>query len=129
MSTTLERVEDRTTTVDAILRELLAYEEVLGAVAVNSEGLVLGTAGLIETDVDLVSLMGASLVGVVERTSNRLGAGATIGFSIVTEEGMLSVRHGGTFAVMALSAHCDTITLLDVMREPMSRIGAIVKPE
>lgn len=126
MSTTLERVDHRTTTVDAILCELLEYDEITGALAVNSDGLVLGSAGLIETDVDVVSLMGASMVGVTERTANRLGAGQTVGFSIVAEDGMITVRHGGQLAVMAFTTHCDCLAVLAVLDDSMNRISDFV---
>ena len=126
MSTTLDHIEQRTTTVDAILRELLEYDEITGALAVNSDGLVLGSAGLIETDVDVVSLMGASMVGVTERTANRLGAGPTVGFAIVAKEGMITIRHGGNIAVMAFTSHCDCLAVLEVLDQSMNRISEFV---
>ena len=55
MSAVLEHTDQQTTTVDVILRNLLGFDEIIGAVAVNSEGLVMGSAGMIETDVDVVS--------------------------------------------------------------------------
>ena len=79
MSAVLERTDQRTTSVDVILRTLLAYDEVVGVVAVNTEGLVMGSAGMTETDVDIVSLLGASLTGVAERTTRRLGTGSALG--------------------------------------------------
>ena len=128
MSTVLERVEHQTTSVDVILRGLLAYEEIIGAVAVNPEGLVMGSAGMIETDIDVVSLLGASLAGVAERTTRRLGAGDAIGLSLITSEGMITIRNGETLAVVVFSGPCDSRTLLEALVEPMAEIADIIAP-
>jgi predicted regulator of Ras-like GTPase activity (Roadblock/LC7/MglB family) len=125
MSAVLERMDQRTTSVDVILRTLLAYDEIVGAVAVNSEGLVMGSAGMTET---VVSLLGASLTGVAERTTRRLGTGSAVGISLVTTEGMITIGNGGNFAVMVFSARCDSIALLEVLSEPIRQIRAIVDP-
>lgn len=61
--------------VDDALRSILRYEEVLGAVALSREGLVLGTAAIDEQDADWIGALGASLVGAADRTARRLGAG------------------------------------------------------
>jgi len=128
MSAVLERMEQRTTSVDVILRTLLAYDEVVGVVAVNTEGLVMGSAGMTETDVDVVSLLGASLTGVAERTTRRLGTGSALGLSLITTDGMITIGNGGNFAVMVFSARCDSIALLEVLSEPIRQIRAIVDP-
>ena len=128
MSATLTQLDERSTVVDALLRDLLAYEEIFGAVAVNSEGLVLGSAGLVEADVDVISLMGASLVGVTERATHRLGTRPPIGLSVVTEEGMITIRNGGTYALMVFSVQCDSVALLELLREPADQIGQMLAP-
>lgn len=128
MSSVMERVEQRTTNVDVVLRHLLAYDEIFGAVAVNSEGLVMGSAGMIETDVDVVSLLGASLTGVAERASLRLGTGSAVGLTLVTTEGMITIRNGGAFAVMVFSTHCDSCAVLDALTETMTQIGQLFGP-
>jgi predicted regulator of Ras-like GTPase activity (Roadblock/LC7/MglB family) len=128
MSATLAHLDERSTTVDAMLRELLAYEEIFGAVAVNSEGLVLGSAGVVESDIDVISLMGASLVGVSERATHRLGTRSPIGLSVVTEDGMITIRNGGTFALMVFSVQCDSMMLLDLLREPMYEVRKLLSP-
>jgi predicted regulator of Ras-like GTPase activity (Roadblock/LC7/MglB family) len=128
MSATLAHLDERSTTVDAMLRELLAYEEIFGAVAVNSEGLVLGSAGVVESDIDVISLMGASLVGVSERATHRLGTRSPIGLSVVTEDGMITIRNGGTFALMVFSVLCDSMMLLDLLREPMYEVRKLLSP-
>jgi predicted regulator of Ras-like GTPase activity (Roadblock/LC7/MglB family) len=128
MSAVLERTDQRTTSVDVVLRTLLAYDEVVGAVAVNTDGLVMGSAGMTETDVDVVSLLGASLTGVAERTTRRLGTGPAIGLSLITTDGMITIGNGGNFAVMVFSARCDSVALLEALAEPLERIRAIIDP-
>jgi len=128
MSAVLERTDQRTTSVDVILRTLLAYDEVVGVVAVNTDGLVMGSAGMTETDVDIVSLLGASLTGVAERTTRRLGTGSALGLSLITTDGMITIGNGGDFAVMVFSAHCDAVTLRKALDDPISQIRAIVDP-
>lgn len=128
MNTVLERVESHTTSVDVILRSLLAYDEVMGAVAVNTEGLVMGSAGMIETDVDVVSLLGASLAGVAVRTSRRLDAGEAVGLSLITTQGMITVRNGVDIAILVFSSPCDSLALLEALVEPMEQISRIVAP-
>ena len=126
MSAVLEHAEPQTTTVDVILRNLLGYDEIIGALAVNSEGLVMGSAGMIETDIDVVSLLGASLAGVAERTAQRLGTGRALGLSLYTADGMMTVRNGGDIAVMAFSAVCDGDALLEALQESLDQIREIV---
>lgn len=128
MSAVLERIEQQTTTVDVILRSLLAFDEIIGAVAVNNEGLVMGSAGMIETDIDVVSLLGASLTGVAVRTARRLGTGEAVGLSLVTADGMITIRNGDDFAVMVFSLPCDSLALLETLIEPMEHISRIVAP-
>ena len=126
MSAVLEHTDQQTTTVDVILRNLLGFDEIIGAVAVNSEGLVMGSAGMIETDVDVVSLLGASLAGVAERTAHRLGIGEATGLSLYTSEGMMTIRNGGNIAVMAFSSLCDSEALLGALQESLNQIRVIV---
>jgi len=128
MSAILERTEQQTTTVDVILRSLLTFDEIIGAVAVNNEGLVMGSAGMIETDIDVVSLLGASLAGVAVRTTRRLGTGEAVGLSLVTSDGMITIRNGQDFAVMVFSMPCDSLALLETLIEPMDQISQIVAP-
>src|SRR4051812_18192629 len=118
MSTVIEFMQEETLTVDQILKNLLGYEEILGVVTVTVEGLVMGSVGIIETDIDLVSLLGASLAGVAERSTRRLGAGSALGLTIDTHDGMITVRNGGDFAIMVFSKQCDHRILHDVLTEP-----------
>ena len=69
----MDFIQEETITVDQVLKGLLEFDEVLGAVIVTVEGLVMGSIGLVETDVDLVSLLGASLAGVAERSTRVWG--------------------------------------------------------
>jgi predicted regulator of Ras-like GTPase activity (Roadblock/LC7/MglB family) len=114
--------------VDQILTDLLAYDEILGAVAVNVEGLVMGSVGLVDADIDLVSLLGASLVGVAERSARRLGAGSAIAMSIMTGSGTITLRNGGDFALMVFTTSCDSTALHDILTRPMGQMAQFLNP-
>ncbi len=129
MSDVMDFIQEDTITVDQVLKGLLEYDEVLGAVIVTVEGLVMGSIGLVEQDVDLVSLLGASLAGVAERSTRRLGAGSALGLTIDTHDGMITVRNGGDFAVMVFSRICDHRMLQEALVEPMAQIGQILNPD
>lgn len=128
MSVAVAPETDAGLSVNQILADLLAYEEILGVVAVNVEGLVMGSAGLVDVDVDLVSLLGASLVGVAERSTRRLGAGSAVAMSILTGSGMITLRNGGDFALMVFSAPCDSTALHDVLNRPMAQMAQVLNP-
>jgi|1186.fasta_scaffold1227407_1 predicted regulator of Ras-like GTPase activity (Roadblock/LC7/MglB family) len=129
MSSVVDFIQEEALSVDQILGNLLEIEEVLGVLTVTVEGLVMGSAGLVETDIDLVSLLGASLVGVAERSTRRLGAGSALGMTIDTHDGMITVRNGGDFAMMVFSRQCDHRALQDALTEPMEQIARILNPE
>ncbi len=114
--------------VDQVLKGLLEIDEVLGALAVTVEGLVMGSAGLVESDIDVVSLLGASLVGVAERSARRMGTGSAVGLSLLTNDGMITVRNGGDFALMLFTTTCDSTALNDAMIEPMENIARVLNP-
>lgn len=126
MSQVLERTNDQTTSVDVILRALLTYDEVIGAVAVNNEGIVLGSVGMIDSDVDIISLLGASMMGVAERTTRRLGAGGALGVSIRTNAGMITICNGGDFVLMVFTSVCDSSALYAALEGPVADVGAII---
>ncbi len=123
-----EPAVEQTVSVDGVLKGLLQYDEVLGALAVTVEGLVMGSAGLVESDVDVVSLLGASLVGVAERSTRRMGIGSAIGLSLMTADGMITVRNGGDFALMVFSSPCDSTALNEAMIQPMEQIASVLNP-
>ncbi len=129
MNTVIEFLEQDTLTVDQVLTGLLSYEEILGVVAVTVEGLVMGSAGLVESDVDMVSLLGASLVGVAERSSRRLGTGAAVGLTLLTNDGMITIRNGGDYALMIFSSMCDQRVLHEALKAPMEQITQVLNPE
>jgi len=109
--------------VDKILADLLRYEEVLGAVALSREGLVVGSAVVSRQDAELVGALGASLVGAAERTARRLGAGVAEGMTIVTADGMIYLRHAGDVAVMLFMEPCDAIAVGEACEATVHRIG------
>jgi predicted regulator of Ras-like GTPase activity (Roadblock/LC7/MglB family) len=119
---------DAGATVGDALGDLLRYEEILGAIAVSVEGLVMGAAGVAGEDVDLAAALGASLVGVAERTTRRVGAGAAMGMSIVTGEGMMHLRNGGDFALILFTERCDPQMLSAACDVVMERYAEVLSP-
>ena len=111
-----------------MLADLLKYQEILGVIAVSVEGLVMGTAGVTGEDVDLAAALGASLVGVAERTTRRLGAGAATGLSISTGDGMLHLRNGGEFALIVFSERCDSTLINDACESAMKHVAEVLSP-
>ena len=128
MSVAIEFETESAISVDQILTDLLTYDEILGAVAVNVEGLVMGSVGLVDADIDLVSLLGASLVGVAERSARRLGAGSAIAMSIMTGSGTITLRNGGDFALMVFTTPCDSTALHDILTRPMGQMAQFLNP-
>jgi predicted regulator of Ras-like GTPase activity (Roadblock/LC7/MglB family) len=117
-----------TQSVEAMLSELLEYEEVLGVIAVSVEGLVMGAAGVSGEDIDLAAALGASLVGAAERTTRRLGAGPATGLTINTGEGMLHLRNGGEFALIVFTEPCDGSAVTEACSSVMSRFANVLSP-
>lgn len=114
--------------VDDVLVELLGHEEILGALAVSIEGLVIGCAGIDGTDAELAGALGAALVGATERTIRRLGAGAASTVSIVTSDGMIHLRSGGDFALIVFSEPTDGTAVGQVCQGAISRIEQLLQP-
>lgn len=114
--------------VDQVLRGLLRYEEILGVVAINTEGLVMGRAGIDAMDADVAGAMGAALVGATIRTARRLGAGQAQVMSIATPEGLIHVHNAGSFAVIVFSEACDTGALERVCQDAVRDIAGLVQP-
>ncbi len=114
--------------MESLLDELLRYEEILGVIAVSVEGLAMGTAGVSGEDIDLAAALGASLVGVAERTSRRMGAGAATGLSISTEDGLIHLRNGGEFALIVFSEPCDATLVGTACDEAMRRFADVLSP-
>lgn len=114
--------------VDGVLMNLLGYEEVLGAVALSIDGLVIGSAGVCGPDADLVGALGASLVGAAERTARRLGAGVAAEINVGTSEGMIHLRSGGDFAVMVFAERCENLALGEVCAEAVLDLARLLDP-
>ena len=112
--------------IDAILVELLRHREVLGAVALSREGLVVGSAGIGRADAELAGALGASLVGAAERTARRLGTGHAEQLCLHTADGMLHLRSGGDFAVLLLTERCDGLAAADLCAATIREIGALL---
>lgn len=114
--------------VDEVLDELLSHEEILGALAVSVEGLVIGCAGIEGADAELAGALGAALVGATERTIRRLGAGAASTVSIATSDGMIHLRSGGEFALIVFSESTDGTAVGQVCQGAISRIEQLLQP-
>jgi predicted regulator of Ras-like GTPase activity (Roadblock/LC7/MglB family) len=123
-----EFMADGHSSMEMLLHELLRYEEILGVIAVSVEGLVMGTAGVVGEDVDLAAALGASLVGVAERTTRRLGAGAATGLAIATTDGMVHLRNGGEFALILFTERCDTTLISDACDTAMREFADVLSP-
>jgi len=112
--------------MEALLNDLLRYDEILGVIAVSVEGLVMGTAGVTGEDIDLAAALGASLVGVAERTTRRLGAGTATGLSISTADGIVHLRNGGEFALIVFCEQCDSRRISEACDEAMQRFAEVL---
>lgn len=117
---------DGMATVDGVLLETLRYREVLGAVAVSREGLVVGSAGISREDAEVVGALGASLVGVGERTARRLGAGVAADLNLRTSEGAIHLRSGGDVAVVLFTEHCDSGAVSRLSEATVQRISGML---
>jgi len=123
-----ELMADGHSQLELMLNELLRFEEILGVIAVSVEGLVMGTSGVVGEDVDLAAALGASLVGVAERTTRRLGAGAATGLSIATTDGMVHLRNGGEFALILFTERCDSTLIMDACDNAMRHFAEVLSP-
>ena len=123
-----EATESQATTVNSVLHDLLRYEEILGAIAVSVDGLVIGSAGVEEEDADFLSVLGSSLVGVAERSTRRIGAGSALSMSIVANDGMVTVRNAGSFALTILSEQADASLVVTASQAALTEIATILNP-
>jgi len=119
---------DEPQAMESLLNDLLRYDEILGVIAVSVEGLVMGTAGVSGEDIDLAAALGASLVGVAERTTRRMGAGAATGLTISTGDGVMHLRNGGEFALIVFSDRCDSALIDEACDDAMRRFAEVLSP-
>lgn len=114
--------------MESLLNDLLRFDEILGVIAVSVEGLVMGTAGVTGEDIDLAAALGASLVGVAERTTRRMGAGAATGLTISTGDGIMHLRNGGDFALIVFTEKCDSTLVSEACDDAMRRFADVLSP-
>jgi len=119
---------EATGTVDEILVDLLRQEEILGALAVSVEGLVIGRAGISQDDADLAGALGAALVGATERTVRRMGAGGASTVSIMTSDGMIHLRNAGQFALIVFSEGSDGTAVGQACQGAIEQIARLLEP-
>ncbi len=124
----VEETEESQVTVTAVLHDLLRYEEILAAIAVSVDGLVIGSAGVEEEDADFLSVLGSSLVGVAERSTRRIGAGSALSMSILANDGMVTVRNAGSFALTILSEQTDASLVVGASQHALTAITTILNP-
>lgn len=118
-------MNDEPNAIQEVVADLLAMREVLGVIAVSSEGLVLASAGVDGEDAEMLGALGASLVGVAERTIRRLGATSPAEtLSIGAGEGMVHIRSGGDLALIVLTEPCDASRIHTASGEALSRISS-----
>ena len=113
-------------TIDDVLFGLLRYREVLGAVTISCEGLVVGSAGISPQDAEVVGALGAALVGATDRSARRLGAGPVQEFSLGTENGMVHLRNGGEFAILLFTERCDSMAATALCAEAVQSVGQLL---
>lgn len=123
-----EEATESQATVNSVLHDLLRYEEILGAIAVSVDGLVIGSAGVEEEDADFLSVLGSSLVGVAERSTRRIGAGSALSMSITANDGMVTVRNAGSFALTILSEQTDSALVTSASQPALTEIATILNP-
>ena len=112
--------------IDAILADLLDFEEVLAAVAINRDGLVVGSAGIDEADAEVVGVVAAPLVGAADLTTRRLGGGSASGVSVEAGQGTLHIRSGGDFAVVMFSEQADLALAADACGQAVKDIADLL---
>jgi predicted regulator of Ras-like GTPase activity (Roadblock/LC7/MglB family) len=114
--------------LETMIEGLLRYQEVLGVIAVSFEGLVMGAAGVSDEDVDMAAALGASLVGVAERTTRRLGGNSPTALTITSDDGMINVLNGGEFALVVFSEPCDAEQIGLVCEPVMRHLQGVLSP-
>ena len=114
--------------MDKTLSDLLEYEEILGAIAYSSEGLVLSSAGLTRSDAEVFGAVGASLLGAVDSTSRRLGAGPITAVSFGAREGMVHCWAMNDLA-LAIFTEPRSPTALEILgQRVLNEISLVVDP-
>lgn len=114
--------------VDDVLSRLLRHKEILGAVAVSAEGLVIGCAGVSDDDAETAGALGATLVGSTDRTIRRMGAGTPVFISIATTQGMIHVRPFGDFALIIFSEETNGLAVGDACQQAIRQIAGMLQP-
>jgi len=118
--------ESNVASVDAALQDLLRYAEVFGAVAINREGLVIGVAGVDCNQAEMVGALGASLLGVAERTSMGMGAGLVEHVTVTTREGMIHVHRGREVAILIFTSRVDSVVVAGLTMSALRVISEVV---
>lgn len=114
--------------MEQMLGDLLRYEEVLGAVVFSGEGLPLASAGVASADAELVGALGASMLGAVDRTSRRIGAGPVESMAMKVPEGMVHLWCGDELAVALFTEVCHSSAIDPLGREILRQAASLLDP-
>ena len=117
---------DNWESIDRILRDLLRYEEVLGAIAVSSDGLVVGSTSVSRDDAELAGALGATLVGAAARTAGELGAGVPEAVTLTMANGMLHAHGHGDVAVILFTDRCDAVVAARACQQAAEQIVGVL---
>ncbi len=110
------------------MNDLLAYEEILGAIVYSSEGLVLASAGLTRSDAETFGAVGASLLGAVDSTSRRLGAGEITSVSFAARDGMVHCWAAGDLALAIFTEQTAPTPIEVIGTRVLDEVMLVVNP-
>lgn len=111
--------------IQRILNALFACDDVLGVVAANREGFVVGAAGMPLEHAALLAALGAPLASVSERAMERLGGARPEMLTIDCADGMLHVRCAHDLALVILTERRETLPLPAVFDGAIQELSAL----
>ncbi len=89
-----------------IFPDLLWYQEILGAVAVASDGMVIDSTGLSSEDTHLLASLAGSVLAVADRTAHHLGTAGTDAVCMTAGDGMLHLRQRDGVTLIVVTERC-----------------------
>lgn len=98
-----------------IFPDLPRYREILGAVAVASDGMFIDSTGLSSEDTHLLASLAGSVLAVADPTADHLGTAGTDAVSMTAGDGMLHPRQrdGVTLIVVTERSPVDSVATLN----------------
>ena len=101
----------------------LVDEQILGMAATGADGPVMGLTG-VEEDAEVLSVFGASLAGVAERSAQQIGRGSALSTLIVSSDGMVTVGNDGSFALTVLNEQTAASLVVSASQPALSEIAS-----